>query len=186
MATAALTVSLVSAAAAVVAAVMAGISIGISRRATKAAEASAAEARRTADAEERLHQIEEDRRYDEKRPALDGRVVPAQNGHSRYRLEVWLKTAEPLMWVTLTVPANCGFYKGSAVMSHDLSYPVGDRQATIKTRDVIPWPVHLSENAQGTVVVPAKCRMDNGILYEGLVIPIDLDTAGARQHSASS
>lgn len=80
MATAALTVSLVSAAAAVVAAVMAGISIGISRRATKAAEASAAEARRTADAEERLHQIEEDRRYDEKRPALDGRVVPTHNG----------------------------------------------------------------------------------------------------------
>ena len=73
---AALVISIVSAAATVAAAVVAGISIRISRRATTAAEASAAEARRSADAAEGTHRIELERHYEQARPGLEGRVTP--------------------------------------------------------------------------------------------------------------
>jgi hypothetical protein len=129
MGVAALIVSIVSAAAAIVAVVIAWISIGISRRATKAAEVSAAEARRSSDTAERMREIEEGRRYEETRPALEGRVVPlpGRSDQFHHQLETWLKTPEPLMWVTLTVPANSGFYRGSHLMRFDLSYPIGER-----------------------------------------------------------
>jgi hypothetical protein len=175
----ALVVSIVSAAGAVGAFVVAWVSIGISRRATRAAEASAAEAHRSAVADEGIHQIERDRQYEERRPALEGRVVPLpyQRDDFRYQLEIWIKTPEPLMWVTLTVPPNSGFYRGSHLVRFDLSYPIGERRRPIKTREVVSWPVSVSDAMHGTVVVAAKCRTENAIYYEGIEVPIDLDTA---------
>jgi hypothetical protein len=176
---AALVISIISAAGAVGAFVVAWVSIGISRRAVKAAEASATEARRSAIADEGIHQIELERQYEERRPALEGRVVPLpyQRDDFRYQLEVWVKTPEPLMWVTLTIPPNSGFYRGSHLMPVDLSYPIGERRRPIKTREIVAWPVSLSGAAHGTVAVTAKCRTENAIYYEGIEVPIDLDTA---------
>jgi hypothetical protein len=176
---AALAISIISAAGAVGAFVVAWVSIGISRRAARAAEASAAEARRSAIADEGIHQIERERQYEERRPVLEGRVVPLpyQRDDFRYQLEVWVKTPEPLMWITLTVPPNSGFYRGSHLMRFDLWYPLGEHRRAIKTREVLSWPVSLSGAVRGTVVVTARCRTENAIYYEGIEVPIDLDTA---------
>lgn len=187
MATIALVVSIISAVAAVAAVILAWVGIRISRRASSAAEASAAEARRSANADEGIHRIEQRRQYEEQRPALEGRVVPLATQRDdgfHFQLDVWLTTPEPLMWVTLHVPANRGFYRGSALMRFDLSYPIGERRLPIKTREVISWPVSLSETAHGTVVVTAECRTDDAVHYEGIEVLIDLDAAETRQRHA--
>lgn len=114
---------------------------------------------------------------------LEGRVVPLsyQQDDFRYQLEVWVKTPEPLMWVTLTVPSNSGFYRGSHLMRFDLSYPTGEHGHPIKTREAVSWPVSISDGVRGTVVVTARCRTENAIYYEGIEVPIDLDTAECDQ-----
>jgi hypothetical protein len=121
-------------------------------------------------------EIERDRHYEEMRPQLEGRVVPAtgQGDQFPYRLEVWLKTSQPLLWVTLNVHAHAGFYRGSPNMAHLLSYPVGEGRSTIRTGEVISWPVGRSEDAHGTVTVIARCRGEYGTLWEGIEVPIDL------------
>lgn len=182
---AALVISIVSAAATVAAAVAAGISIRISRRATTAAEASAAEARRSADAGEGTHGIELERHYEQARPGLEGRVVRSgvQSDRLGHRLEIWLKTPEPLVWVTLAVPADVGFDLGLSGMQFDLTCPdpaAGER-VTIKTREVISWPVRLSGSAHGTVVVTARCRSDAGTSWDGIQVAIDLGTPEREQ-----
>jgi hypothetical protein len=37
--------------------------------------------------------------------------------------------------------------------------------------------VSISETAHGIVVVTARCRDENATPYEGIEVPIDLDTA---------
>ena len=116
------------------------------------------------------------------RPVLKGDITPwpGRNDGRDHRLEVRLIKGRPLMCLTLVVPANAGFSRnGCDVMSSWIQFPEPGRPSQhVRPGHPASWPVCLSGSAHGTVMVIARCRQDDGYLWDeddGIVVPIFID-----------
>jgi hypothetical protein len=171
---AALVVSIIVAVMGAVALLFTWRSANAADRSAEAAMSSAVAARESAQAAENALQIEQDRRHDEMRPVLHGRIVPGQDyGAGRNRsLEVRLKGPVPLQSIVVVIPTDAAVKSGMGLTSFNL-VPQGGIRVGHPVR-CLP-PVTLSDDARGQVTAIAQCRGEDGSLWEYVEVPISLD-----------
>lgn len=152
----------------------------------RAAEASAMAAEASAKTYKDLLAIEQDRRYDEMRPELRGRLVPAP-GESE-PINAWLEvhldpsTPTPLRSMLLMVPAGAWFARGAAqfpvLVENDFGFPEdgGWHRPPIRPGHPARWRVHRSDDAHGTLTATARCTRGDGLVWEDVEVPISQDS----------
>jgi hypothetical protein len=151
----------------------------------RAAEASARAAEVSAKTYKDLLAIEQDRRYNEMRPKLRGRLVqaPGESDPINAWLEVHLDTSTPapLRSMLLTVPAGAWFARGigqfPVLMQNDFGFPeVGWQKPPIRPGRPARWRVHRSNDAHGTLTATARCTREDGLVWEDVEVPISQDS----------
>jgi hypothetical protein len=151
----------------------------------RAAEASARAAEASAEAYKDLLAIEQDRRYDEMRPKLRGRLVqaPGESAPINAWLEVQLdpSTPAPLRSILLTVPAGARFARGvgqfRVLIQNDFGFPeVSWQKPPIRPGRPARWRVHRSDDAHGTLTATARCTREDGLVWEDVEVPISQDS----------
>jgi hypothetical protein len=115
-----------------------------------------------------------ERRHDEMRPLLQGRIVPGQNyGAGRdHCLEVRPMGLMPLIWITVVVATDAAVESGMDLTSFNL-FSQGDIHVGHPVR-FMP-PVALPDNAHGQVTAIARCRGEDGTLWDDVAVRISLD-----------
>jgi predicted nucleotide-binding protein len=120
---------------------------------------------------------EQDRQYEERRPVLEGRLMPwpDQPDTPNSRLEVRIKSHHPLAMILVNVPAGIGL----GLMSYLLQVPEPGRpQSPLRPWEwILVGRVHLSGNSDktiGTVTATAKCRDEYGTTWDFVELPISL------------
>jgi hypothetical protein len=126
--------------------------------------------------------IEQDRRHEETRPVLEGHVeyVTAAPGRpDSPKLVVELESGQPLARITLTVPSGSPFgapiTAGGLRPAHNLSYPPLGNGALVRVGVPAWWLISADQGAHGTVTAVARCRNEDGTVWEDVPVPISLD-----------
>lgn len=130
-------------------------------------------------AAEKLALIEENREHDRMRPLLEGRILPwpGRSDGREHRLEIRVKSHQPLALIVLRVPGNAWFsssaVKPPANMDFLVQFPeAGRTSGSFSPGHPASCPVRVAANAAGSVTAYAKCRDDFGRTWENIEVAI--------------
>jgi hypothetical protein len=151
--------------------------------------------RRSAVAQVGLTAIEHDRRLEERRPRLTGKVERVGSG-PKARLQVTLASDEPLAAMDVTIPRVQGVALQGVSFSLNIHgvYPVqpGERAyrafaydpysghaAALQPRDSVTWAVEVADEHAETLRLEATCRGAAGEQWHPVLIeaPVEPDIA---------
>jgi HNH endonuclease len=125
-------------------------------------------------ASKQLLRIEQERRYDEMRPELEGRLVPWQGNTDgrRRRVEVRIRSRWKLSSILVEMPVDPRVLNGRSLFQARQHGP----NTLFRPGEWVYFDglVHLSENATGTVTARAKCRDEEHTEWEDIFFPISL------------
>lgn len=152
-------------------------------RSAEAAKAQADAALMQAQAQQRQLAIEEEHNHEAKTPVLVGVVkaspAPTRPGVTTYRLEVQVKTRQPLQSVTLELPVDSWVAPsgvGVIRMARLLSHPQPGRRAElIRPGKPAWWAVAVDGEPSGSVTATAKCRDEYGEEWDHVEVPISME-----------
>ena len=169
MTVAAFVVSIVGVLAAAAGVVYARQSVRSARASELAAKESAEAARQLAETQAARLKLDQDRAHLEMTPVLMGVIkrqpIPSRPGMVTYRLEVHIKTPQPVVALILRLPENScvGTTRSSIGMAQDLSYPEpGKPSPSIEPGHPASWRVEVDDLTASHFTALASCRGKKG------------------------
>jgi hypothetical protein len=116
-------------------------------------------------------QIERDRRYEEMRPVLEGRIVPwaGRNFGKSHRLEVRIKTHWPLATIYVEFPSD----PRTGLMGFVLEAPKFGNELFRPGTWVTVGDVNYTESPVGDdLVILARCRNEEWVRWDDIIVPV--------------
>jgi hypothetical protein len=179
---AAFVVSIVSVLVAVLGVVYARQSVRSARGSELAAKESAEAAKQLAGTQAARLGIDQNRVHLEMTPVLTGIIkrqpIPSRPGMVTYRLEVHVKTPQPLASLALHLPASSrvAATRDALGTAQDLSYPEdGNPSPNIGPGHPASWRVEIADPALSPFSALASCSDESGGTWKGIEVPITLD-----------